>query len=214
MYDPRVRASLVVSVFSLGIGASLALASGHALADEPSAADIASARRIGFEGIQLAEKGNCAAAIDKLARAEALRHAPTILGRLGECQIALGKLVVGTENLQTVLREPLPPSAPAAFRAARERAQKVLDATLPKLAKVRIAVKTPPGVTPKVLFDGDRVSDSALDLDRPADPGAHEVEVSAPGFVTVKRTLTLREGGSAVVALIAGLLYVNTISED
>src|ERR1700682_5911030 len=93
-------------------------------ADEPSAADVASARKLGFEGITLAEKGNCAAAIDKLARAEKLYNAATTLGRLGECQVQLVKGVEGTENLGRTSREDLPASAPQAFVAARARARK------------------------------------------------------------------------------------------
>src|SRR5690606_8120785 len=85
-----------------------------------SAEDKAAARTLGTEGIKLANAGDCESAIDKLARAEALYHAPTILGRLGECQVALGKLVEGTENLNRVIREPLPANAPVAFKQARE----------------------------------------------------------------------------------------------
>ena len=93
-----------------------------------SAEDKAAARTLGTEGIKLANAGDCAGAVDKLARAEALYHAPTILGRLGECQVALGKLVEGTENLNRVIREPLPANAPPAYAQARDRAQGVLDA--------------------------------------------------------------------------------------
>ena len=58
-------------------------------------------------------------AIEKLKRAEALHHAPTILGRLGECQVNVGEVVEGTENLNLVVREPLAETAPKArFSAA------------------------------------------------------------------------------------------------
>src|SRR3954463_6345420 len=99
--------------------------------DQPSAGDVALARSLGLEGVQLAEAGNCSAAIDKFQRAEALFHAPTILVRLGECQVATGKVVLGTESLQRVVREALPPKAPKAFADAQVRAQKSLDAALP-----------------------------------------------------------------------------------
>ena len=201
MYDPRVQASLVVSVFSLGIGASLALASGNALADEPSAADIASARRIGFEGIQLAEKGNCAAAIDKLARAEKLFHAPTTLGRLGECQVLIGKVVEGTENLGRVAREELAASAPAAFVTARARARKQLAAATPKLAHAKIIVKAPPDATVSVTVDTLPVNAANLGEDRVLDPGPHVVEATAPGYFKAHAEINLQEGGSEQVTL-------------
>jgi hypothetical protein len=196
-----VRASLVASVVSLGIGASLALASGDARADEPTAADIASARKIGFEGIQLAEKGNCSAAVDKLARAEKLFHAPTTLGRLGECQVGIGKIVEGTENLGRVAREELAPNAPAAFVTARARARKQLAAATPKLAHAKIIVKAPPDATVSVTVDSAPVNAANLGEDRVLDPGPHVVEATAPGYFKAHAEINLQEGGSEQVTL-------------
>jgi hypothetical protein len=201
VYDPWVRASLVASVFSLGIVASLALASGDALADDPTAADIASARKIGFEGIQLAEKGNCVAAIDKLARAEKLFHAPTTLGRLGECQVLTGKIVEGTENLGRVAREELAANAPAAFVTARARARKQLAAATPKLAHAKIIVKAPPDATVAVTVDSAPVNAANLGEDRVLDPGPHVVEATAPGYFKAHAEINLQEGGSEQVTL-------------
>jgi hypothetical protein len=167
----------------------------------PSASDTALARTLGSEGVQLADAGNCPAAIEKLERAEKLYHAPTILGRLGECQVSVGKIVAGTENLQRVVRESLPPRAPKAFVDAQARAQKVLDAALPKLAKLKIHVEAPPGVTPTVTQDGEPVSNATLDLDRPADPGVHKIEATAPGFRTARSEAALAEGASGSVSL-------------
>jgi hypothetical protein len=192
----------VRSLPSCGLAIALLFAASVSLAqDQPNASDVALARSLGLEGIQLAEAGNCAAAIDKFQRAEALFHAPTILVRLGECQVATGKVVAGTETLQRVVREPLPPKAPKAFADAQVRAQKSLDAALPKVAKLKIHVDMPPGVRPVVKLDGEPVSLAALDVDRPADPGPHQVEASAPGFKIAKADATLPEGGSASTTL-------------
>src|SRR5215471_18888470 len=92
---------------------SLALPA-EAGAQSNQAENVAAARSLGIEGVQLAEAGKCTEAIEKLTRAEALYHAPTILGRLGECQVNVGQIVVGTENLNRVVREQLPPNAPKA----------------------------------------------------------------------------------------------------
>ena len=121
------------AILAIGLGTTLA---GPAFAQQaPRAEDVAAARALAVEGIKLADAGDCRAAVEKLERAEALRHAPTILGRLGECQVALGKIVLGTENLQRVVREQLAADAPAAFRDAQARAQKVLDTALPRIGK-------------------------------------------------------------------------------
>src|SRR5258708_1914863 len=96
----------------------------------PSRADdaesTAAARTLGIQGVQLADAGKCPEAIEKLQRAESLHHAPTILDRLGECQVAVGQLVAGTENLNSVVREPLAANAPQVYRDAQDRAKKVL----------------------------------------------------------------------------------------
>src|SRR3954464_1252705 len=119
--------------------ALLATLSASSRADD-SAENTAAARTLGIEGVQLADAGKCPEAIEKLTRAEALHHAPTILGRLGECQVNVGSVVEGTENLNRVVREELPPSAPKVFRDAQDRAQKVLAQALPKIAHLVIRI--------------------------------------------------------------------------
>ncbi len=167
---------------------------------ENSAENKAAARSLGVEGIKAANAGDCETAVDKLSRAEALYHAPTILGRLGECQVALGKLVEGTENLNKVVREQLPDDAPAAFFKARERAQKVLDQALPKIAKLKI------NVDPHVAGLEVRIGDSPVPLallgaDRPTDPGKHVIVAEAPGYYPATAEVTLAEGGHQNVSL-------------
>ena len=187
---------VMASVFSLA-----ALTAQDAHADEPTAADVASARKLGFEGITLAEKGNCAAAVDKLARAEKLFHAPTTLVRLGECQVQLGKVVEGSENLGRAAREDLPSNAPAAFVAARARAKKGLAAATAKLAHAKVIVKAPPNVTVTVSVDSVTLPSANLGEDRALDPGPHLVEATAPGYLVASAAINLKEGGSEDVTL-------------
>ncbi len=178
-----------------------ALTARDARADEPTAADVASARKLGFEGITLAEKGNCAAAVDKLARAEKLYHAPTTLVRLGECQVQLGKVVEGSENLGRAAREDLPSNAPAAFVTARARAKRGLAAATAKLAHAKVTVKAPPNVTVTVAVDSVTVPAANVGEDRALDPGPHLVEASAPGYLVASAAINLKEGGSEDVTL-------------
>ena len=175
------------------------LASAPALADE--AADTAAARALGAEGVTLANAGNCKDAAPRLERAEKLHHAPTTATRLGECEIELGKLVRGTERLQRVVREPLPPNAHPAFLAAATRARKVLDATLPRLATFRLGVAAPPGTKLIVRVDDEVTSDALVDADRPIDPGTHNVTVSADGFLPGAVSVTLDEGQAKAVVV-------------
>lgn len=167
---------------------------------QTSAENVAAARALGVEGIRLAEAGNCEAAIEKLERAEALYHAPTTLARLGECQIALGKIVLGTETLYRVVREALPPNAPRVFVEAQERARRVLEASLPKIAQLTVAVE-PSNAEASVTVDGTPLPSVLLGASRPTDPGQHEVQASAPGYLPATQTVVLTEGARERITL-------------
>ncbi len=166
-----------------------------------SAENKAAARSLGIQGIQLAQQDDCPQAIPLLERAEALFHAPTILGTLGECQVKVGRLVEGTENLNRVAREQLAADAPAAFVQAQDRARVVLAEAQPKIARLTIVV-APEGVADlQVTVSGAAVSNALIGAARPTDPGEREIVASAPGYLTVKKTVTLADGGSETVEL-------------
>jgi hypothetical protein len=172
-----------------------------ARAQEPSAADVAGARLLAVEGIKLANAGNCKDAVEKLARAQSLHAAPTILGRLGECQVALGKLVEGTENLRRVVREPLPHPAPPAYVKARARAERVLTAGARRVAHLHIVMNAPPDAKVALTVDGEPVRAELVGADRPTDPGAHLVEATAPGYLKDSENVSLLEGAEATVTI-------------
>ncbi|CAN5830651.1 hypothetical protein BH11MYX4_BH11MYX4_40250 [soil metagenome] len=173
--------------------------SGSAFADD--AKDTAAARAFGQDGVMLADQGKCAAAIEKLDRAEKLHHAPTTAGRLGECEIQTGKVIAGTERLQRLLREGLAPSPPRSFVTAMDRAQKVLDAALPRIATLRISVKAPVGTKPTVTVDDETISSALVGADIPTDPGAHKIVASAKGLVSDTKQLTLKDGETNGITL-------------
>jgi hypothetical protein len=162
--------------------------------EEPSSAETAAARGLAVEGLKLADAGKCTDAVEKLARAEKLHHSAIVQGRLGECQILLGKLVDGTENLRKVLREPVPPNPSPALTKARERAQSALDGAKPKIAFLMISLKGPKDVSSAtVTVDGDSVPPALLDADRPTDPGDHVIEASAPGYLKASARVSVKE---------------------
>ena len=178
----------------------VASVAGTSRADDP-AENVAAARTLGIEGVQLADAGKCPEAIEKLQRAESLHHAPTILGRLGECQVNVGEVVAGTENLNMVVREPLAPNAPKVFHDAQDRAQKVLTAAMPKIAHLVIRL-TPSNVKASVAVAGKPVPAALLGAERPTDPGTHQVTATAEGYKPSTATVTLAEGGHQDITLL------------
>jgi hypothetical protein len=165
------------------------------------AENVAAARALGSEGVQLADAGKCPEAIEKLERAESLHHAPTILGRLGECQVNVGDVVLGTENLNKVVRETLPANAPKVFHDAQDRAQKVLLSATPKIAYLTIRI-TPSDVKASVAIAGRTVPNALIGAERPTDPGTHQVTATAEGYKPSSATVTLAEGGHQDITLL------------
>src|SRR4051794_2279405 len=60
---------------------------------KPDPTTIAAARALAVQGVRLARAGQCAEAVDKLERAEALRHSIVVAEQLGECYVEQGRLV-------------------------------------------------------------------------------------------------------------------------
>jgi hypothetical protein len=193
----RVSGVLVAAMLAQGVAVRPALAQ-----EEPSSAETAAARALAVDGLKLAEAGKCSDAVDKLARAEKLHHSAIVQGRLGECQIQLGKLVDGTENLRKMLREPVPPNPSAALTKARERAQTALDGAKPKIAFLMISVKgLKEAGTATVTVDGENVPAALLDADRPTDPGDHVIEASAPGYLKASARVSVKEAERKAVTV-------------
>jgi len=179
----------------------MALSVGHARGQTSSAENMASARMLGTEGVRLADSNDCAAAVVKLDAAEQLYHAPTTLERLGECQIALGQIIAGTESLRRVVREQLASGAPAAFVAARQRASRALPAAERRIGKLRVHVDGVPLDSVKVTIDDAEVPSALFDATRPTDPGSHQVRATAQGYKPFATTVNVGEGAEATVNL-------------
>jgi hypothetical protein len=194
----RVRRGLL-----LALGAAAANLASPVLARAQGAQgeDVASARVLGTEGVRLAEAGDCRSAIVKLEAAERLYHAPTTLERLGECQVKVGRIIAGTESLNRVQRETLPPNAPPAFLTAQQRAGQVLAEATPRIAKLRIHVEGAPLDRVTVSVDGVSVPSALFDSDRPTDPGSHDVSATAAGYKSAPQTIQLPDGGSSSITL-------------
>jgi hypothetical protein len=191
----RFLSFLLVSTLTSAFVAPAAFAQ-----DQPQAENVAAARSLGLQGIKLADAGDCKGAIEKLSRAESLYHAPSILGRLCECQGAVGQVVAGTENLNRVVREELSATAPKAFRDAQTRARGVLNSALPKIAHLTVKVE-PADAKPQVTVGGAPIPPALIGVERPTDPGTHEVVVSAPGYLEQRSNVTLTEGGTQELAI-------------
>lgn len=199
---PVLRSALPILLMAVAATARTA----HADPNNPTDNDKAAARPFAIEGLRLAQAGNCHDAVDKLERGEMLVHAPTTAVPLAQCDIQLGKIIAGTEILNRVINESLPPNAPSSWADAKQQARGILDAAQPRIAKLRIHVDVAPGFTPnpEVTVDGQLVPVVLLDNDRPTDPGPHHITARQAGVGTAEADVSLADGQVRPVTLRLG----------
>jgi hypothetical protein len=187
-------------VASLALGGGL-LAPCVAHAEGEDAAETAAARQLAVDGVKLAQADQCQDAVDKLERAEKLKHSPIVLRYLGECEVKVGRWVEGSESLRKLLREPLPENASPALEQAYDSAANTLRDVKPRIPSMRLVVNAPRDAELKLKLDGKDVAATVLGVALPTDPGDHQIEVSAPGYLKATSAVKLAPGGSATVAL-------------
>lgn len=171
--------------------------------EDPSV--VAAARAIAVEGVKLAQDGRCADAIEKLERAEQLRHSSIVQSQLGECYISQGRFVQGAEAMRAVLREGLPENPSDAMKRAYAVARTQLDLAKNRIGSLTIALEDAAQIQATVTIDGQPIPAALIGAARPTDPGEHTVEASAPGYLPAKRRVTLAAGAedSITLALVA-----------
>ncbi len=197
-FGPFHRSALRAALAATSL---ITLSSAPVFAQEVSAENKAAARDLAIEGIKLAQSGKCDEAVPKLSRAEKLFHAPTILTWIGQCQIELGRYVEGTETLNRVVREKISEDAPEAFKESQKKAAELIETAKPKIGKLTIEVAPADIEGLEVTVDGRAISSALIGAPKPTDPGAHEIVISAPGYVSKTAQIELEEGGQESLAV-------------
>lgn len=151
-----------------------------------SAGDRVAAEALYNDGLRLLETGELEAACLKLEESQRLDPGLGALLYLGECYRQLGRIA----------------SAWATFRDAAYRAREAGDereavalelaeAMKSKLSYLTIEVPSDPTPGLKVERDGKLIGRALWGTAIPVDPGVHQVAVSAPGFETWTKTVTV-----------------------
>lgn len=158
------------------------------------------ARSLAAEGYEALVAKRYSTAEDRLRRADALVHAPTIVVDHARSLVGLGRLLEARERYQLVIREGVDAKAPPSWKQALADAEKE-DATLDaRFAWLVIRVDGPSN--PNVTVDGVTVPVNALGARRPMDPGLRAVRVTATGYVSADQSVTLREGEERELAFV------------
>ncbi len=170
-----------------------------ARAEQPSAADRATARTLAQEGYDALRAEQYSIAADRFERANALVHAPTLLRDLARAQVGLGRLLEARDTYRQVIAEVVPRKSPASWARAVEEARHELAALEARLPLLTINVSGPPH--PRVMLDGAAIPESELGVKRATDPGRHQLSASGEGYHEAHQVIALREGEALTVAL-------------
>jgi hypothetical protein len=176
------------------VGAALLVAS-PARAD---AGDAAAAEALFKTARDLVDAGDFAAGCPKFEASLALNASASTMLNIAKCHEHEGKIATAWSDYSRALVLSHETKGADRKKKLEALANKGIAALAPRLPKLQISLSArPAGVT--VSRDGSELPAGALGDALPADPGPHEVRVSAPGYRAVVRTVTLEEGKTAAV---------------
>jgi hypothetical protein len=158
-------------------------------AAEPTAAEIAVARRLYAEAVQLEEAGKWAEAEKKLREAIAIKETPGLRFHVAVAQEKQGKLVEALVDYdrahEMIERGSRAPDVEQLLGPARESVRGRIPA---------LTVNAPPTVRDAALsIDDKQVAQTLFGQPIPLNPGRHTVRVEAPGHDAFETELTLAE---------------------
>lgn len=160
-----------------------------------NAQDVAQARVLFNDGMDLKEKGDMKGALDKFKAAHALGNTPLTGIELCKAHQALHQPVEAREACLSVARIGAIPEESQRSKDARVEAAKIAEAEKAKMGSIKVkVVNVPPGMTPNVTIDGVQIPSAALDVPRPVDPGPHVILASVGNGGQTKASLETKEG--------------------
>jgi hypothetical protein len=168
---------------------------------DPSEADMAQARELLGEGLDLRGKGDAVGALDKLKAAHALVHTPITGLELGQTYLALGKIVEAREVFLFAAHLPVQSRETSRSGAARAQSEALAEQLRSRVPSLRIKVT---GVSPDSIaltIDGTVIPTGALEAPRFVDPGSHLIVAQSTAGRTAEARVDLREGESRDVEL-------------
>lgn len=198
------RASLRFGCVTALVSLPLVILMGESTAyAQRTAQDIASARQLFNEGIELRDKGDSKGALEKFRVAHALGNTPRTGIELCRAHAALGQPVEAREVCLGVVRlAPLPEESQRS-QEARVDAAALAEAERPKIGALRIKITgAPVGLQPTVVVDGAPVPVAALSEPRPVNPGVHIVAAKVGTGPETRATLETHEGELREIELV------------
>lgn len=164
-----------------------------AVAQEPSATEVALARRLYNEGVAHARAERWAEAREAFARSLEIAPRPATLLNLASAEMSTGRLVAAAEHYRQYLRE-------EANERHRQRARATLEGLEPRIPSVRFVVSNlADGDT--IELDGEPLATAAIGEPLPVDPGRHAIRVVRDRVEIATESFEIDEGATREIAL-------------
>ncbi len=190
-------------LFAISMVASVAATnlSHEAMAQEASAVDIAQARELLNQGLDLRKRGDNAGALEKLKGAHALGHTPITGLELGRTYLTLGRLVEAREALLSIGRIPVRAEETIRSKTARQQSADLAEQLRLRIPTLTVRITGVPVDSVSVTIDGAVVPTVALAAPRLLDPGGHDVSARSTTGGTAETRVELKEGETRDVEL-------------
>ena len=189
----------------VGLVCSLALWAAGAEAAEPiDDSTKNAARELAQRAKEAIDRGDYEAARDLYGRAYALVPAPTLSLREARALVELGLLVEAAEAYVRTTRTVLTEDSTPPFRRAVEQAQRELAKLKPRIPELKLVLKGAAPEDVSVTMDGQPYSVALLGVERPVNPGSHQIVAQRDGDTKVEATVDLAEGATEQVELVIG----------
>jgi hypothetical protein len=153
------------------------------------------ARELALQGAEALDNKDYATALDRFERAASLVRAPSLTVMQARTLVALGRFVEALDKYEETQRMPLPADAVEAFTSAVRDASKEAAELRPRLPWLRISLIGAEAKSPsvQVFLDDKPVRSATLDIERPIDPGNHDVEARSGGRTLARSSISLTE---------------------
>jgi hypothetical protein len=184
------------------VGACLVASLGRAQAQQPvDEATRSAARDLGYEGVELFQKGDFAGADDRLDRAYRALKAPSLGLWSARALAKLGKLVEANERYLEVTRLDTA-GQPEIQRTAQADAAHEQEALQSRIPRIVVKVAAPQGSpAPEVTVDGAAIPSSLIGVKRPVNPGKHVI-VAKSGALSSQKEINVAEGSTTDVPMV------------
>jgi len=191
--------AMVSRVTGVVVGAALLFAQ-SAMGQEVDDATRASARQLGYSGVESFEAQDYPAASDKLERAYRVLQVPTLGLWSARALVKLGKLVQAQERYLKVARLQTGGGDAEVQRKAQADAAKELAALSPRIPSVVIDLRGAKPADVTLSIDGMAVASDLVGEPRPVDPGTHTL-AGVRGSEKQEAAFTVTEAAQQHVAL-------------